>query len=276
MGNEENGNNPLGVKHPKKQLYRARAHSNPLNDIHFPVPTHPGDFNWAELYPESFAAADPANPPLVRFADVGCGFGGLVVRLAEHYPDKLVVGMELRDKVTEYVKDRIVALRQQHPGKYQNASAIRTNAMKYLPNYFRKGQLEKIFFLFPDPHFKAANHRRRIIQRTLLAEYAYLLQPGGRLYTITDVEDLGNWMREKLDAHPLFERVSDKELESDPAAGMLFQGTEEGQKVARNSGKTWRAVYRRIEAPTGLTTAAGQQQQQQQQRQSSSQEPAAQ
>jgi hypothetical protein len=44
-----------------------------------------------------------------------------------------------------------------------------------------------------DPHFKAANHRRRIIQRTLLTEYAYLLRPGGLLYTITDVEDLGNW-----------------------------------------------------------------------------------
>ena len=44
-----------------------------------------------------------------------------------------------------------------------------------------------------DPHFKAANYRRRIIQRTLLAEYAYLLRPGGMLYTITDVEDLGNW-----------------------------------------------------------------------------------
>ncbi len=44
-----------------------------------------------------------------------------------------------------------------------------------------------------DPHFKASNHRRRIIQRTLLAEYAYLLRPGGLLYTITDVEDLGNW-----------------------------------------------------------------------------------
>ena len=26
--------------------------------------------------------------------------------------------------------------------------------MKYLPNFFRKGQLEKMFFLFPDPHFK--------------------------------------------------------------------------------------------------------------------------
>ena len=285
---------------------------------------------------------------------MGCGFGGLTVRLAEAYPDRVVLGMELRDKVTggsaaggacrvwatpgprpaaagacwawlrgrraalpapaqpsahlathaEYVKERIIALRKQHPGQYQNASVVRpgggrlvppggslpcrlplprwcagrlqllgwhlnrsprtphqvrTNAMKFLTNYFKKGQLSKLFFLFAvrsracpparrpaaaasrgagagrrrcstacwshvaaagrwprlaahpctsnrpslpvvppalppqDPHFKAANHRRRIIQRTLLAEYAYLLRPGGLLYTITDVEDLGNW-----------------------------------------------------------------------------------
>lgn len=35
----------------------------------------------------------------MRFVDVGCGFGGLTVRLAEAYPDKLVLAMELRDKV---------------------------------------------------------------------------------------------------------------------------------------------------------------------------------
>ena len=29
---------------------------------------------------------------------------------------------------------------------------------------------------------------------------------GGMLYTISDVHDLAEWMREKLDAHPLFER----------------------------------------------------------------------
>lgn len=53
-------------------------------------------------------------------------------------------------------------------------------------------------------------------------------------------------MQAKLDVHPLFERVSDEELEKDPAAGLLAEGTEEGQKVARNSGQVWRAVYRRI------------------------------
>lgn len=31
----------------------------------------------------------------------------LCVRLSEMFPDKLAVGMELRDKVTEYVKERI-------------------------------------------------------------------------------------------------------------------------------------------------------------------------
>jgi tRNA G46 methylase TrmB len=47
------------------------------------------------------------------------------------------------------------------------------------------GQLEKIFFCFPDPHFKAKNFRRRIISSILLSEYAYFLAPNARLYAIT-------------------------------------------------------------------------------------------
>ena len=49
-----------------------------------------------------------------------------------------------------------------------------------------------------DPHFKAGTHRRRIISRAQLADYAYLLAPGGILYTITDVPELSQWMREKV------------------------------------------------------------------------------
>ena len=49
-----------------------------------------------------------------------------------------------------------------------------------------------------DPHFKAVNHRRRIITAPLLDEYAYCLAAGGMLYTITDVEELGYWMRVNL------------------------------------------------------------------------------
>lgn len=91
------------------------------------------------------------------------------------FPENLIIGMEIRVKVSDYVTDRIAALRVQNPGQYNNIACIRTNAMKYLPNYFRKGQLKKMFFLYPDPHFKKAKHKWRIINQTLLAEYAYVL-----------------------------------------------------------------------------------------------------
>lgn len=39
-------------------------------------------------------------------------------------------------------------------------------------------QLSKMFFLFPDPHFKKTKHKWRIISPTLLAEYAYALRVG--------------------------------------------------------------------------------------------------
>ena len=52
-------------------------------------------------------------------------------------------------QVTSFVKDRIAALRREHPENYNNITAIRTNSQKYLVNYFAKGQLTKLFFLFP-------------------------------------------------------------------------------------------------------------------------------
>lgn len=49
------------------------------------------------------------------------------------------------------------------PAGYKNVGVVRGNAMKFLPNYFERGQLSKIFFLFPDPHFKVRKHKARII-----------------------------------------------------------------------------------------------------------------
>lgn len=79
----------------------------------------------------------------------------------------------------------------------------------------------------------------------MLNEYAYLLQPGGRLYTITDVEDLHNWHVEKCTNHPYFERISDEELNSDPCIPAMINETEEGKKVSRMNGNKYYAVFRR-------------------------------
>lgn len=130
------------------------------------------------------------------------------MELSTIFPEILMLGLEIRVKVSKYVQDRVTALRKLHPGSYNNIACIRGNAMKYIPNFFNKGQvrsfileivealslhkkthftpvliyflfqIKKMFFLYPDPHFKKSKYKWRIINDTLLAEYAYVLAEG--------------------------------------------------------------------------------------------------
>jgi len=169
-----------------------------------------------------------------------------------------ITGLEIRTQVTEYVQERIKALRAQNAesGLYQNASCLRANTMKFLPNFFKKGQLSKIFLCFPDPHFKTRKHKARIVSTTLNSEYAYAVRPGGIIYTITDVEDLHNWMVQHFDAHPSFERLSEEEQDADKCVHIMRTETEEGKKVERNKGQKFVACYRRLEDPPWPTQVA--------------------
>jgi tRNA (guanine-N7-)-methyltransferase len=154
------------VKLPRKRFFRQRAHSNVFSDHDLEYPIHPSLMDWSTYYPGFFPSLDkpmdvdgsgflPPPPldqlnkqttdgPRVEFADIGCGYGGLSIALAELYPDRLVLGMEIRVKVTEYVRRKIEALRLKEPGRYNNVAVIRMNAMKFLPNFFYKGQVSQI------------------------------------------------------------------------------------------------------------------------------------
>jgi len=183
---------------------------------------------------------------------MGCGFGGLLIALAPLFPDTLMLGIEIRVQVSQYVQDRIAALRVSSPELkgYQNVSVVRANAMKFLPNYFAKHSLSALFFLFPDPHFKSRKHKARIISPTLLAEYAYVLRPGSIVYTITDVHELHQWMFTHINAFPLFEFVNEAALRAEgkgPIIDAVYTSTEEGKKVERNGGQKWLACFRRIQ-----------------------------
>ncbi|VDM56725.1 unnamed protein product [Angiostrongylus costaricensis] len=206
-------------KLPQKKFYRQRAHSNPHSDHDIEYPRTPDDMDWVKLY------GDLARSRHVEFADIGCGYGGLLMNLSPLFPETLIVGLEIRVKVSDFVCEKIKALRLRsaETNGYQNVACLRSNAMKYLPHYFHKHQLSKMFFLYPDPHFKNKKHKWRIITPGLLAEYAYVLRSGGLVYTITDVKELHEWMVQHFCEHPLFERVTKKEEESDPIVPLLFE-----------------------------------------------------
>ncbi|KAF1834251.1 putative methyltransferase [Decorospora gaudefroyi] len=260
---------------PKKKFYRQRAHANPFSDHSLTYPISPADMDWAGLYPmyakqetgeaghadekEQKQAKAKATSKDVEIADIGCGFGGLLFALAPKFPATLILGMEIRTSVTEYVEEKVRALRVQNASTngYQNVSCIRANTMKFLPNFFQKSQLSKIFLCFPDPHFKQRKHKARIVSYTLNSEYAYVLRPGGVVYTITDVEDLHVWMREHFEKHPSFERV-ERGFEDgvgedgegmDECVRTMRVETEEGKKVERNKGSKFVACFRRLQDP---------------------------
>lgn len=244
----------MSVPMPQKRFYRQRAHSNPMADHTFEYPVCPEEMDWSQLYPQFFGSphscqdgSSVKEQARVEFADIGCGYGGLLVELSPLFPDQLMLGLEIRIKVSDYVQDRIRSLRAAKPGQYQNIACLRSNAMKYMPNFFAKGQLSKMFFLFPDPHFKKTKHKWRIISPTLLAEYAYTLRVGGLVYTISDVEEVHLWMVKHFTEHPLFTRVPLEELADDVIISRLGTCTEEGQKVQRNGGKNFLAIFRRVQ-----------------------------
>ena len=177
--------------------------------------------------------------------------------------------------MTSFVADKIKAMRMQalsapstlstsapaSTTTYQNVSVVRANSMKFLPNYFTKGQLRSLFFCFPDPHFKQRKHKARIVSAALAAEYAFSLAPGGVVYTITDVLDLHEWMRRHFDGCALFERLlvrrggeavgeeGEMTEEERDCVRMIAEETEEGKKVSRNGGSKYVACWRRREDP---------------------------
>lgn len=116
-------------------------------------PKHPDLQDWSIHYPEILKENNCDKQ--VEFADIGCGYGGLLVTLSPMFPESLMIGMEIRVKVSDYVIDRIKALRSQNPGQYQNIACLRTNAMKYLPNFFKKGQviIQQNFYHIQVIHF---------------------------------------------------------------------------------------------------------------------------
>lgn len=240
------------VSVPQKKYFRQRAHANPLSDHSFLYPICSSKMNWHPFYPKYFdengKSIDMEKVKKVEIVDVGCGYGGMLTALSPLFPDSLILGLEIRMKVSSFVHQRIQALRT-NQNTHQNIAVLRTNAMKYMINLFGKGQLKKLFFLYPDPHFKKSKNKWRIISSSLLSEYAYLMAGGAIVYTITDVLEVHEWIKSHFLQHPLFVQLTPEEYSSDPIVPLLGESTEEGQKVTRNNGDKYKAIFKKIEDP---------------------------
>ncbi|KAI5168427.1 tRNA (guanine-N7-)-methyltransferase [Pancytospora epiphaga] len=208
----------LGKKH-----YRCHAHTNPFKDNFENIPYGPDKVNWGSHY-------DNASPP--EYLDIGCGYGRFLFKTAELRPNVNILGIEIRDKVVDFVK--------QHTAEMKNCSVIKTNALLFLPNYFHKKSLSKIFILFPDPHFKKRKQKGRIVTRQMMETFRYLLKDDGQVYISTDVKDLFEDMCTVFDESNKFIEYSPVD---DPLYEMCYRDTDEAYRAGVKSGHTFGKIY---------------------------------
>jgi len=61
------------AKLPQKRFFRQRAHANPFSDHDLKYPVSPNSMDWSGLFPKMASVEGK-----VEFADIGCGYGGLL------------------------------------------------------------------------------------------------------------------------------------------------------------------------------------------------------
>ncbi|ORC91931.1 putative tRNA (guanine-N(7)-)-methyltransferase, putative,methyltransferase [Trypanosoma theileri] len=239
---------------------RTRPHRNPLAENSDDHPDNPAEMQarCVEFYPKM-------SNPVVEIVDVGCAFGGMLFSLSQEFPDVCMLGLEIRPKVVDFAQKKTLSYREgvfdttpssssstssDKPHHFRNLWFEQMNVMKFGSNCFRKGQLRALFFCYPDPHWKRKNIRRRIISPGLVQEYAYWLKVGGLLFTVSDVEELEQWMVSCLDDCPLFRRLSDAELQNNMETMRVLRlatdSSEDAQRTARKGLQKHYAVHVRV------------------------------
>lgn len=250
---------------PRKSDYRQHAHANPFSIREMTIPSSPCNVNL----------------PAASYVDVGCGYGRFLLHVAKTRPDKIVYGLEIRKKVYKFVRDKIAELRRDVLGKeqqsgsssryetgsdaparsekkisvekqeniekgcatYENVHVIRTNAMLFFMHFFKERSLEKIFILYPDPHFKKKKKKARMVSLQTIQCFDYCLMERGRVYISTDVKELFTTMIENFDKSAYFRRLSDMECSADEFYDAIGIGTDESKRAGAKAQVIYSAIY---------------------------------
>ena len=119
------------------------------------------------------------NNPIVL--ELGCGKGEYTVGLAELYPDKNFIGIDI--KGARFWRGAKTATES----KMDNVYFIRTQ-IELITSIFADNEVSEIWITFPDPQIKYKRTKHRMTNEAFLANYKKILNPEGIVHLKTDSE----------------------------------------------------------------------------------------
>lgn len=119
--------------------------------------------------------------------ELGCGKGEYSVALAQKYPEKNFIGVDI--KGARFWRGAKTALESD----FHNVAFLRTQ-IELIDHCFEKNEVSEIWITFPDPQIKYKRTKHRLITKPFLEKYQSILNPDGLVHLKTDSEFLHGYL----------------------------------------------------------------------------------
>ncbi|MFD2726116.1 tRNA (guanosine(46)-N7)-methyltransferase TrmB [Hyunsoonleella rubra] len=113
--------------------------------------------------------------------ELGCGKGEYSVALAQKYPDKNLIGVDI--KGARFWRGAKTAIEENIP----NVAFLRTQ-IELIDFAFAENEVDEIWITFPDPQIKYKRTKHRLTNMNFLERYKSILKPDGTVNLKTDSE----------------------------------------------------------------------------------------
>ena len=130
--------------------------------------------NWKKKYFKN------SNPLIL---ELGCGKGEYTIGLAEKFPDKNFIGVDIKGarmwRGARTATDNMM----------KNVGFLRTQ-IELIDHCFSKGEVSEIWITFPDPQIKYRRRKKRLTSPSMLDKYRSILSDDALLHLKTDSQFL--------------------------------------------------------------------------------------
>lgn len=131
------------------------------------------------------------NPLVV---ELGCGKGEYSVGLAQKYPEKNFLGVDV--KGARMWQGATQAIEQ----KLDNVAFLRTR-IEFIEYCFNTDEVDEIWITFPDPQIKKKRAKNRLTHPVFLERYSKILKKDGLIHLKTDSQFLHGYTLGIVEGH---------------------------------------------------------------------------
>lgn len=126
--------------------------------------------------------------------ELACGKGEYAVGLAQLYPERNFIGVDLKG-------NRIwVGARRALKENLKNVAFLRIQIDR-ITEFFGDGEVEEIWITFPDPQLRVSRDKKRLTHPKFLRLYQQILKRGGRVNLKTDSPVLYAFTKKVIDMY---------------------------------------------------------------------------